>query len=269
MLVFVPFMLWGFPESCRFMVSKNPQDPRIGRVLQRIDRSLSLPPGTTFTTTEVASTGIPLAGLFRDGRAPMTILLWVAMGAAICVTATLTAWLPVYLHVLGGLEVSTATHMSAVSAFGAISGPILLTLLMKRVGMPASLMTMLFLAFAAMCMLAMVREAPTLGWGLSFCFGLLVIGSQAGLNALVASSYPTSMRSTGIGWAGGIGRLTSIVGPGLGGAMLAAHWGPWQIYPVIAAPLLVAAVAMMIFHIIKAGDATAMNRDKAPSVAAH
>ena len=31
--------------------------------------------------------------------------------------------------------------------------------------------------------------------------GLLVIGGQAGLNSLIGSSYPTSMRATGIGWA--------------------------------------------------------------------
>jgi AAHS family 4-hydroxybenzoate transporter-like MFS transporter len=70
------------------------------------------------------------------------------------------------------------------------------------------------------------------------------------------------MRSTGIGWAGGIGRLTSIVGPGLGGAMLAAHWSPWMIYSAIASPLLLAAVAMMIFSLIGAGDAS-VNRPAA------
>jgi AAHS family 4-hydroxybenzoate transporter-like MFS transporter len=153
--------------------------------------------------------------------------------------------------VLGGLDPSTATRMSSFSAVGAITGPILLTFLMKRFGMPASLTMTLFVSFFAMAALTLVAQAPVLGWVLGFSFGLLVIGSQAGLNALVASSYPSSNRSTGIGWAGGIGRITSMIGPGLGGAMLAAQWPALWIYSAIAAPLLIAAAAMFVFHITK------------------
>ncbi len=257
MLLLVAYLCFRLPESIRFLITRNPQDPGIGRILQRIDRTLTLPADATFTTTEVKSSGIPLVGLFRDGRTAMTLLLWIAMGGAVCVTATLTAWLPSYLHVLGGLDVATGTHMSAISAIGAIAGPILLTMLMKRWGMPLSLMATLFVAFVAMSMFALVAYYPRLGWVLGICFGLLVIGAQAGLNSLVASSYPTSMRSTGIGWAGGVGRITSIIGPGVGGAMLAAHWEAWKIYGAIASPLLVAAIAMLVFARLKTPDASA------------
>lgn len=257
MLLFVPFLYLYLPESCRYLILRNPQDPRIAQILQRVDPSARFEPGTRFTTAEVQTTGIPVADLFRGGRAPMTILLWVAMGAALCVVATFTAWLPSYLHLLGGLPVATATRMTAVSAFGAIAGPILLTVLMKRLGMPFALMMTLLLAFVAMTLFALVGGMPWLGWVLGFAYGLFLIASQAGLNALVASSYPTSIRSTGIGWAGGIGRITSMIGPGLGGVILAAGWGPWEIYPAIAAPLLIGAVAMLIFHRIGAGDPAA------------
>ncbi len=119
-----------------------------------------------------------------------------------------------------------------IPASGAIAGPILL-----------SLMTTPLLAFAAMRCLALVGEPLWLGGVLRFDCGLLLIGSQAGLSALVASRHPTSIRSTGIGWAGGIGRLTSMVGPAIGALILAAGWGPWEIYPAIAAPLLLGETA--------------------------
>jgi AAHS family 4-hydroxybenzoate transporter-like MFS transporter len=257
MLMFVPFLYLYLPESCRYLILKDAQDPRIGRTLQRIDPAFHFEPGTRFTTAEVRTTGLPVADLFRDGRAPMTILLWVAMGSVLCVVATFTAWLPTYLHLLADLPTATATRMTAVSAFGAIAGPILLTLLMKRLGMPLSLMTTLFLAFAALCSLALVGAMSWLGWVLGFVYGLLLIGSQAGLNGLVAASYPTSIRSTGIGWAGGIGRLTSMVGPALGAVILAAGWGPWEIYPAIAAPLLLGGAAMLLFHMVRAGKPAA------------
>ncbi|MBB5987530.1 MFS transporter [Sphingobium lignivorans] len=255
LLLFVPLLWLRLPESCRFLLIRNPSDPRIGEILRRIDPGFSFTPSTRFTTTEVKAEGLPLAGLFRDGRAPMTLLLWLAMGSALCATATISAWKPSFLHVLGGLETATATRMSAVSAFGAMVGPVMLTLLMKRIGVPLALALTLILGFVAMTMLALVAQINALGWVLSFAFGLLVIGAQAGLNSLAASSYPTSMRSTGIGWAGGIGRITSMIGPGLGGAMLAAGWGAWTIYTAIASPLVVAAVAMLLFYRLKAGTA--------------
>lgn len=249
LLLIVPFLFAFFPESGRFLALKNPSDPRIGRLLQRIDPQLAVAPDTQFVTSEVRTQGLPLVSLFKDGRAPMTLLLWLAMGAALCVTATLTAWIPAFLHVLGGLDTTTATRMSAASAFGAVAGPVLLIVLMKRMSMPLALVLTFTVGGVLMSLMAVVGGMHALGWGLSLCFGLFVIGAQAGLNSLVASSYPTSIRSTGLGWAGGIGRLTSMVGPGLGGAMLAAHWGAWKIYPAIAAPLFVAAIALLIFHL--------------------
>jgi MFS transporter, AAHS family, 4-hydroxybenzoate transporter len=252
LLAFIPFLWLRLPESCRFLLIRNPQDPRIGEILRRVDPDFTFEPGTRFTTAEARGKGLPLAGLFRDGRAPMTLLLWVAMAAALCVTATLSAWKPTFLHVLGGIEPATAARMSAVSAFGAVAGPVLLTLMMKRLGMSFSLTLTLFAGFVAMTMLALTAQFHWLGWILGFSFGLLVIGAQAGLNSLVASSYPTSMRSTGIGWAGGIGRITSMVGPGIAAWMLHAHWGAWAIYTAIASPLLLAAVAMLVFHRINA-----------------
>jgi len=254
LLLLVPFLYLYLPESCRFLLNRNPQDPRIARTLRRIEPGLVAPAGTRFTTPEHKGDGLPLAGLFREGRAPMTILLWIAMGCTLCVTQTLTAWSSTYLHVLCGLEISTATHMSALGAIGAIAGPVLLTALMKRLGLSLALATTLVISFVTMSAHALIPLWPSLGWGLGACFGLFLIGAQAGLNSLVASSYPTSVRSTGIGWAGGIGRVTSMIGPALGGVMLAAGWNAWQVYPTVCAPLLAAAIAMLVFHMIKAAE---------------
>ncbi len=248
LLAFIPLLMRTLPESCRFLVGRDDGDAQIGRTLRRVDPLLTVPADAQFITTEPKIAGSTVAGLFRQGRAGMSLLLWLAMGSALYVTATLTAWLPTYLHLLGNLPSSTGSRMSAVSAFGAIAGPVLLTLLMKRVGMPFALFLTCLIGFACMMSLSQIPAMPQLGWFLGLTFGLLVIGSQAGLNALVASSYPTAIRSTGIGWAGGIGRITSMVGPGVGGAILAAKWSPSLIAITCTGPLLIAALAMIAFH---------------------
>lgn len=248
LLILAPILYAFLPESCLFLVLKNPADPRLGRILRRVDPHLALEPGVRFHTGEVRTTGLTVASLFKEGRAPMTLLLWVAMGAAICATTTLTAWIPSYLHVFGRLDTTTATRMSAVSAFGVIAGSFLLGAAYKRIGMPLTLVLSLLAGAVLMSLLALVAAMPALGWALCFAFGLLVIGAQAGLNSLVATCYPTSMRSTGLGWAGGIGRITATIGPGLGGALLAWHSGPWTAYSAIASPLLLAATALLVMH---------------------
>jgi AAHS family 4-hydroxybenzoate transporter-like MFS transporter len=74
--------------------------------------------------------------------------------------------------------------------------------------------------------------------------GISVQGAQAGLNALAAIFYPTSVRATGIGWALGIGRIGSIVGPSLGGILLSMQWTPKQILIAGIAPAACAALAI-------------------------
>ncbi|MCW2380859.1 MULTISPECIES: MFS transporter [unclassified Sphingobium] len=255
LLLLVPYLYVRLPESCRYLMTRNPRDPRVAQILGKIAPDLQLAPDTIFVSNEERNEGSPVIGLFKSGRAPMTLLLWVAMGSTLCVVATLTSWLPSFLHLLGGVETGAAARMSSVSAFGAIAGPILLTLLMQRLGLAPSLALMSLLGFAAMTCFYFVSGYHALGWFLGFAYGFFVIAVQAGLNSLVASSYPTSMRSTGIGWAGGIGRVTSMIGPAVGGVMLAAQVPGLWIYMIVASPLLLTAIAMILFHVIVSGPA--------------
>ena len=53
-----------------------------------------------------------------------------------------------------------------------------------------------------------------------FATGFGLLGGQTVTNAVSAMFYPTEIRSTGVGWATGIGRVGSIVGPALAGILL-------------------------------------------------
>ena len=77
--------------------------------------------------------------------------------------------------------------------------------------------------------------------------GVGVIGAQVGVTALASITYPVAMRSTGLGWALGVGRVGSIIGPAIGGMMLATAADPRSVYLGCVAPVLVgmAAVALL------------------------
>jgi AAHS family 4-hydroxybenzoate transporter-like MFS transporter len=78
---------------------------------------------------------------------------------------------------------------------------------------------------------------------ITFILGFVVQGAQGGLSAVAATFYPISIRSTGIGWCLGIGRIGSIVGPILGGVMLKLDWTPREILLAGSIPALAAAAA--------------------------
>ena len=71
---------------------------------------------------------------------------------------------------------------------------------------------------------------------LIFLTGVFVIGSQFCMNALAASFYPTAIRSTGVGWALGIGRIGSVIGPVVGGWFIGFGWSTPNIFLATAVP---------------------------------
>jgi AAHS family 4-hydroxybenzoate transporter-like MFS transporter len=76
-----------------------------------------------------------------------------------------------------------------------------------------------------------------------FAAGFCMVGGQIAANALAATFYPTSIRATGVGWALGIGRVGSIVGPLVGGALLTMKWSSAAVFAAAAAAALCAALA--------------------------
>jgi AAHS family 4-hydroxybenzoate transporter-like MFS transporter len=66
------------------------------------------------------------------------------------------------------------------------------------------------------------------------------------MNALAAEFYPTAVRSTGVGWALGIGRIGSIVGPVVGGLFIALGWSTDRIFVAAAVPAALAALAVFL-----------------------
>jgi AAHS family 4-hydroxybenzoate transporter-like MFS transporter len=79
-----------------------------------------------------------------------------------------------------------------------------------------------------------------------FVIGFCVAGGNGGTSAYAAKLYPTFMRSTGIGWSLGVARFAQLGSPALGTAMIALHWDINAFFFLIAAPALIAAVAIVL-----------------------
>src|ERR1700688_1541715 len=80
----------------------------------------------------------------------------------------------------------------------------------------------------------------------TFLAGWCVTGGQPGVNAMAAVYYPTYLRSTGIGWGLGIGRLGAIIGPVVGGALMALKWTPRAVFLAAAIPAALSSLVMIV-----------------------
>jgi MFS family permease len=93
-----------------------------------------------------------------------------------------------------------------------------------------------------------------LGWGNSSgvlfavitVAGAAVIGGQAGVQTYAAQRYSTEIRSAGLGWLLGVGRLGSIFGPLLGGAMIGLGWPVPAMFAAATIPVALAAIGIPV-----------------------
>jgi len=231
------------PESIRFMVQQGNRDGDVAQRLRDIDPKLDLAGVAGFTIGEPRSGAMPVVALFRDGRAAATVLLWLSFAMNLFVLTLIASWMPTFLRVFAGVDLKEAGAIAALFSLGGIISPLALGWLMNRYG-PTRVLAANYLAAGISILLTGLWSADaTLAAVGVFCAGLFVIGGQGGINALAAMLYPTEMRATGIGWALGTGRVSSVFGPVLGGAMLAEHWSGPAIFAAASVPVFVAAVA--------------------------
>jgi AAHS family 4-hydroxybenzoate transporter-like MFS transporter len=196
--------------------------------------------------------GIPVIHLFTEGRAAGTVLLWVPFFMNLLILYFIISWLPALLR---------QTHMPALAgifvvsafSFGGMVGSLLQGRAMNVWGSSAVLLSEFLSCQLLIGLLAFIGSFPLL-MTITFFLGCLVQGAQAGLNALSATFYPTSIRSTGVGWALGIGRVGSIVGPILGGIMISRQWSLRQIFFAGAIPALFAALAIALSLVLQGGS---------------
>ena len=91
--------------------------------------------------------------------------------------------------------------------------------------------------------IALIALPYALLLAVTFLCGMTIIGSQTGANATCGKLYPARMRTTGLGWALGIGRLGGIAAPVLGGWLLSLGMAPTHIFLSACFFALVAAAA--------------------------
>lgn len=249
----------ALPESIKFLVLQKTRSAEIAEILGKIAPEIKVEPHSVFSArNEPAYAPFTLGMLFKGRLKAITPLLWMLFGVNLFVNYLLLSWTPI---VLTGAGASLADAALATSLYqiGGTAGALTLCRPMDTRGFYpiAMLFTTAIAIFGAIAVLGL--RYVWLLLALQFFAGFCVLGLQFGLYATASILYPTAFRSNGIGWAIGIGRLGSVFGPLVGGAMVGAHFGIVHLNAVAMSGMLVGAVACVVLINLYQGRSEALD----------
>ncbi|TIX50505.1 MFS transporter [Alteraurantiacibacter aquimixticola] len=264
-------LLLVIPESLAFRVNRNPADPRIPMMLRRLDPQLQLTGSELFhmgDQEEVERLG-PLA-MFGPRFRLQTILLFAICFFSLGNIALLANWLATFMLELRDVPLTDFAFYMIIGYFGGAAGTLCMGWLMDRIN-PYKVLAVYFVVDAiAIAMIgqvdtqvAIVLIAALVVW--NFC----QVGGQTGINNLATLGYPPEMRSSGIGWAGAMGRFGGVIFPALGGMALAASLSLETIMFAAAVPAILIAILITVLGVVNKGriSATEVPRGASPQPA--
>jgi MFS transporter, AAHS family, 4-hydroxybenzoate transporter len=247
LLIALAMLVW-LPESLQFLVVRRKNRANIARWLTRIDPSVPLGADVEFVVPEETREGVPVVHLFRESRGGVTILLWVVNFMNLLNLYFLASWLPTVVRD-AGYAASTAVLAGTILQVGGTIGTVGLAWLISRLGFIPVLTTSFAVATVTIALVGRPGLSIGLLFVLVFIAGWCVVGGQPGINALAGTFYPTSLRSTGVGWGLGVGRAGAIVGPVVGGEFLRRQWSTRDIFFAASVPAFISTVALLALRV--------------------
>ena len=246
-VVLIPFILKSLPESMPFLLKQGRHD-ELKVIVGRLEPRFKPQPGDYFELpAEDKADNATVGHLFHDGRGFSTVMFWVAFFMCLFMVYALGSWL-VKLMASAGFTLGSSLTLFMTLNAGAIIGAIGGGWLADRFHIKWVLFSMYVPAAISITLLGV--EMPTAALfvvvGLT---GASTIGTQIVTYAYAGQFYPMAIRSTGIGFASGVGRSGAILAPILIG-MLVSMSMPLQLnFIAIAIPAVIAALAVaMINH---------------------
>jgi MFS transporter, AAHS family, 4-hydroxybenzoate transporter len=256
-------MYFSLPESLQFMTLRGKDPSLIGKWLKRVEPSVQITESTQFEIREAQMHGAPFAHLFRDGRAKATILLWIINFMNLINLYFLSSWLPTVARE-AGYATSTAVLVGTMLQVGGTVGAVGLGWCIGKWGFLPVMSFNFLMASASIAMIGqpgialavLVTFVTIAGWG--------IVGGQPGVNTLAGTYYPTYLRSTGIGWGLGVGRIGAIVGPVVGGQLIGLKWSTHALFLAAAIPALISAILVFSLRWVMKVDASGRTDDQLP-----
>jgi AAHS family 4-hydroxybenzoate transporter-like MFS transporter len=246
-------LYFRLPESVRFMALRHRTPQVLAATIRKLAPDLVITPDTEFVMPRSIERRAWVGELFSEHRAAMTVALWVAYGLSLMALIFVTSWMPT-IYSDSGMSYSTSVIATALFQGGGIAGALFGGWVLDRERGILSVSALCLAAVPALICIGQSAGTPALLMLLTAIAGFCIVGTHTGLNALSGSLYPTALRSTGAGWASGIGRVGAIIGPLLGALLIGLHLSLPIVFLIVSAPSFCIAMALLVIHFARPGE---------------
>ncbi|MBC7734055.1 MAG: MFS transporter [Bacteriovorax sp.] len=243
-VLLIPFILKSMPESMPFLLAKGRHD-ELKVIAAKLEPSYRPAASDRFTVpAQDKADSAPIRHLFSEGRGFSTVMLWLAFFMCLFMVYALSSWLT-KLMAGAGYSLGSALTFVLVLNVGAVIGAVGGGWLADRFHIKYVLASMYALAAVSITLLG--QPMPTAA--LFFVVGLAgasTIGTQIVANAYTGQFYPMAIRSTGLGWALGIGRTGAILAPIVIGILVSIKLPLQQNFIAISIPAVLGMIAVLL-----------------------
>jgi benzoate transport len=242
-LLCIPLVLACLPESLDFLVARRPKDalPRLNALLAR----MRMPALQALPPVPVRADGRKgYAALFVGDLRRVAVLIAMAFFLHMFAFYFVLSWTPKLL-VSAGVSAQQGITGGVLLNLGGIVGGSLFGWLASRWALSRLTAASLVLAMLAMLLFAGFNTRLEIAFPIAFVIGAALFGAMAGLYAAAPVVFAADVRTTGLGWAIGIGRVGAILSPLSVGLLVDAGWSPAALYVLCALPLALAAWACL------------------------
>ncbi len=243
-LVMLPLIYFFMPETLSFLTKNQPKNAlaKINELLKRMGHEqIDHLPRKPID----AKNRTPVRDLFSVKLRRATLLLWCGVFFAFMTLYTLISWIP-NIATTAGMPFELATYAGMALNVGAFFGTVGIGWLATWFKISRLIFIYMLCGFLLMSIYANLQMDYGVMFGLIFFIGISAQGGITGFYPAAARVYNSHIRTTGIGWAIGIGRFGAIIGPALFGILFDAGIAIQTMFIIFSFPLLLAGICAFL-----------------------
>jgi AAHS family 4-hydroxybenzoate transporter-like MFS transporter len=245
-------LLFYLPESARFLVTRGLRPDKVARTLNRIDPAIGATPADLFSLGDEGRAGanFHLRQLFEGDLAKITPLLWIGYIASSLAIYFGSSWGPLVIESLDFPRKTAALVSSLSGILGAVGG-LLLMRFTDRLG-PKAVAFYPALAVPVLLIIGFGFVPHDTFLVVQVISTLLVSGGHFGIHSIAGIFYPSAIRASGAGWATSVAKIGGVLGPLIGGYVLASGIPVIRSYAMLAVcPVILCVCALAIGAVVR------------------
>ncbi|HNP35488.1 MAG TPA: MFS transporter [Woeseiaceae bacterium] len=244
---------WLFiPESLKFLITRRPAGAlqKVNTVLARLKKpQLATLPGVHAGQPDYRSGLVAtMTKLLAPRHIRLTLMLWLACFFAFTTLYFLMSWIP-KLMVDAGYSEQTGRDAFFLFNLGGVVGIYAMGILSTRLKLTSVVGALMMSSAILMVVFAYAPPEKDVLLPLILAIGILLQGGFTGLYSVAAKAYPTHIRSTGVGWAIGLGRIGAVAGPAIAGYTILFGFDMSANFVLFAIPMALSAAISHRLHV--------------------